>query len=105
MLQEARVHPPKFSERKFRRVNIFVSGRVQGVFFRSKTKGKAQGLGLFGWVRNLTDGKVEILAEGKKEKLEKLIEWARQGPAAARVDNLEIEWQEYLGEFKNFEIR
>lgn len=87
------------------RVHIFVSGLVQGVFFRSETKAKAQELGLFGWVRNLPDRRVEILAEGEKEKLEKLAEQARKGPESARVDNLEIDWQEYKGEFKDFEIR
>ena len=87
------------------RVNIFVSGLVQGVFFRSETKAKAKELGLFGWVRNLADGRVEILAEGEKEKLEKLIEWAKRGPELAKVDDLEINWQEYQGEFKDFEIR
>ena len=87
------------------RVNIFVSGLVQGVFFRAQTKAKAEELGLFGWVRNLPDGRVEILVEGEKEKLEKLIEWAKRGPELAKVNGLEINWQEYQGEFKNFEIR
>ena len=87
------------------RVNIFVSGLVQGVFFRSQTKNKAEGLGLFGWVRNLVDGRVEILAEGEKDKLEKLVTWAKKGPDSARVDSLEIDWQEFKGEFENFEIR
>lgn len=92
MLQRARVH-------------IFVSGLVQGVFFRAKTKNKAKELGLFGWVRNLPDGRVEILAEGEKEKLEKLIEWTKKDPGSAKVESLETAWQEYRGEFKNFEIR
>jgi acylphosphatase len=87
------------------RVNIFVSGLVQGVFFRSQTKNKAEELGLFGWVRNLTDGRVEILAEGEREKLEKLVDWAKKGPASARVDDLQIDWQEFKGEFGGFEIR
>jgi len=87
------------------RVNIFVSGLVQGVFFRSQTKRKAEELGVFGWVRNLADGRVEILAEGEKEKLEELINWAKKGPDSARVDDLKIDWQEYQGEFKDFEIK
>ena len=74
------------------RVNIFVSGLVQGVFFRSQTKRKAEELGVFGWVRNLADGRVEILAEGEKEKLEELINWAKKGPDSARVDDLKIDW-------------
>lgn len=56
-------------------------------------------------MRNLKDGRVEILAEGDKEKLVKLIEWAKKGPDLARVDGLEARWTEYKGEFKNFEIR
>lgn len=87
------------------RIHIFVSGLVQGVFFRSETKAKAQELGLLGWVKNLADGRVEILTEGEKEKLEKLIEWVKKGPASARVNGLDVEWQKYKGEFENFEIR
>jgi acylphosphatase len=56
-------------------------------------------------VRNLPDGRVEILAEGEKEKLERLVEWVKKGPKIAKVDNLNMEWQEYKGEFKNFEIK
>ncbi len=87
------------------RVHIFVSGFVQGVFFRSETRAKARELGLFGWVRNLEDGRVEIVAEGEKEKLEKLVEWAKKGPDLARVNGLDVEWSESKSEFKNFEIR
>lgn len=105
MSEKVRVHPPKFFEEKFRRVHIFVSGRVQGVFFRSETKEKAQQLGLTGWVRNLADGRVEIVAEGEKEKLEELVNWAKRGPAIARVNGLDLEWEGYQGEFENFEIK
>ena len=87
------------------RVQVFVSGLVQGVFFRSETKKKAKELGVFGWVSNLTDGRVEILAEGEKDKLEKLVAWTRKGPESARVEDLEVSWQEYKGEFEEFEIR
>ncbi len=87
------------------RVKIFVSGFVQGVFFRAETKIIAEKLSLFGWVRNLEDGRVEILAEGEKEKLEKLVEWAKKGPDLAKVEGINVEWQEYTGEFKNFQIR
>ena len=87
------------------KVHIFVSGLVQGVFFRSETENKAKELDLFGWVRNLADDRVEILAEGEKEKLEKLIEWTKKGSDSAKVDGLEIDWQEYKGEFRDFETR
>lgn len=87
------------------RVHIFVSGKVQGVFFRSETQSLAKKLGFTGWVRNLEDGRVEILAEGEKEKLEKLVEWAKKGPERAKVNGLDLEWQEYQGAFENFEIK
>lgn len=87
------------------RCHIFVSGRVQGVFFRATTEQMANLLGVKGWVRNTKDGKVELIVEGEKEKLEELIKWLRRGPILARVDNLEIDWQEYKGEFEEFKIR
>jgi len=87
------------------RVNFFVSGRVQGVFFRLKTKQKAEKLGIFGWVRNLPQGRVEVLAEGEKEKIKDLIGWAKKGPIFAKVDSLEIKEQEFKGEFNSFEIK
>jgi len=87
------------------RARIFVSGRVQGVFFRLHTEEKARELGITGWVRNLNDGRVEAVLEGEKGKVEELIEWAKGGPKSARVDGVDVEWQESKGEFKNFEIR
>jgi len=87
------------------RVHIIVSGQVQGVFFRENTRQKAQKLDVSGWVRNLSDGRVEALFEGKKDRVEELVKWARRGPFLARVNGLEIEWLEYKGEFKNFEIK
>ena len=87
------------------RAHILVSGRVQGVYFRENTRKKAQELGVFGWVRNLKDGKVEALFEGDKEKVERMVDWARQGPSSAKVENIEIDWQDYKGEFENFQLR
>jgi len=87
------------------RAHIFVSGRVQGVFFRSQTEEKARELGITGWVRNLNDGRVEAVLEGEKEKVQHLIEWAKGGPKSDRVDGVDVEWQEFKGEFKDFEIR
>lgn len=87
------------------KVIIFVSGRVQGVFFRAFTREKALALKLKGWVKNLEDGRVKVVAEGEKEKIEKLIEFLKEGPPLAKVENLEIEWKEYKGEFEDFEIK
>lgn len=87
------------------RCHIFVSGRVQGVFFRANTQKVAQSLGVFGWVKNTEDGRVEVLVEGEKEKVEELINWLKRGPPLAKVENLSIEWQEYKGEYNDFQIK
>ena len=86
------------------RVHLRIKGRVQGVFFRYETQSVAQRLGLVGWVRNRLDGSVEVVAEGEKEKLDELIKWCHQGPPLARVDSVEVRWEEPTGEFKNFSI-
>ncbi|MGH9549651.1 MAG: acylphosphatase [Terriglobales bacterium] len=75
-------------------VHVLVSGRVQGVFYRHSTREKAASLGLSGWVRNLDDGRVELEASGEKEKLAALVEWCRNGPPHARVDDLEASWSD-----------
>lgn len=86
------------------RVHVFVSGRVQGVFFRSNTRAKAQELGIKGWVRNLEDGRVEAVFEGDKEVVEKMIQWCRKGPAYARVEKVDMIIEDYKGEFNGFGI-
>ena len=87
------------------RCHIFVSGRVQGVFFRATTKEMAEIIGVTGWVRNTENGKVEVMVEGEKEKVEQLIKWLRKGPPLAKVEKLDIEWQQYKGEFEDFKIK
>jgi acylphosphatase len=87
------------------RCHIFVSGKVQGVFFRQNTLEKAKALGLKGWVRNTQDGRVEAIFEGEKEKVEKILEWMKIGPPLARVENVEIRFEDFKGEFNDFEIR
>jgi acylphosphatase len=86
------------------RVHIFVSGRVQGVFFRDHTRRWASSLGLSGWVRNLVDGRVEVMAEGEKEKIEDLIGKLREGTPQSWVEDVETEWTEHKGEFSGFNI-
>jgi acylphosphatase len=88
-----------------KRVHLFVSGRVQGVFFRAHTRDLAQKLGLSGFVRNLPDGRVEVVAEGPEEKLQELIEFCHRGPPLAYVTNVEIRWEEPTGEFRGFSVR
>ena len=64
----------------------------------------ARRLGITGWVRNLPDGRVEVTAEGDKSKLDELIEYCHSGPPGARVRRVEVEWEEYTGEFRGFKI-
>ncbi|MBS3818833.1 acylphosphatase [bacterium] len=86
------------------RAHIFVSGRVQGVFFRDHTRKWASSLGLAGWVRNASDGRVEVVVEGEKEQIEDLIGRLREGPPMARVENVDVDWENYKGEFTDFRI-
>jgi acylphosphatase len=86
------------------RAHIFVSGRVQGVFFRDHTRRWAASLELTGWVKNLWDGRVEVLAEGEKESLEDLIARLKQGPSAASVEDVSVAWEEPRDEFDDFRI-
>jgi acylphosphatase len=73
-----------------RRVNLVITGRVQGVFFRASTQQKARELKINGWVKNLVDGRVEVMAQADADALEHFIDWCRHGPANARVDHVEI---------------
>ncbi|MEM2927981.1 MAG: acylphosphatase [Nitrososphaerota archaeon] len=86
------------------RAHVFISGLVQGVFFRWNTKKMADKLQLSGWVRNLPDGRVEAIFEGNKESIEKMIEWCKKGPSEAIVEKVEIIWEEYKSEYKGFKI-
>ncbi len=87
-----------------RRAEILVKGIVQGVFYRYSTKGKADELRLKGTVRNLRDGRVEIISEGPEEAVTMLVEWSRHGPPGAVVEHVDITWKEHTGEFKDFRI-
>ena len=87
------------------RAHVFVSGRVQGVFFRSETRYEANRRRVTGWVRNLPDGRLEAVFEGEKDDVGKLIEFCRRGPPGARVTKVYVRWEEYKGEFRGFETR
>ena len=87
------------------RLRIVVTGRVQGVFFRQATAEQARSLAITGWVRNLADGSVEILAEGQRSSLEMLLAWAHHGPLHARVDGVEAEWHQAAHESVQFRVR
>jgi acylphosphatase len=86
-------------------LHFWVSGRVQGVFFRAATREQALRLGLLGWVRNLRDGRVEVLACGGPEALEKLRRWVGEGPEMARVERVETREEEMPPDLKGFEVR
>ena len=88
-----------------RRVHVFVTGRVQGVFFRAKTKKQALELGLTGWVKNLDDNRVEALFEGRESNIEKMLGWCRKGPGLAHVKRVEIIEEPPADRFENFKIR
>lgn len=87
------------------RAHVYVSGRVQGVFFRYETKSLADRLGVKGWVRNLPDGRVEAVFEGEEEMVRKMIDFCKRGPPGARVTDVKVEWEDYKGEFNGFSIR
>ncbi len=87
------------------RAHVNVEGRVQGVFFRANTVDKAYSLNIVGWVRNCPDASVEAVFEGKKDAVEKIINWCRMGPPGALVRNVNVNWEEPTGEFKIFSIK
>jgi acylphosphatase len=93
------------AENEPKRAHLYISGRVQGVNFRYYTKQQARTLGVKGWVRNLTDGRVEAILEGDKVAVEGMVDWCRQGPRAARVDTVDVDWEKPSGEFSGFNIR
>jgi len=87
------------------RAHVFVSGRVQGVFFRTETQDEALRQNVAGWVRNLSDGRVEAVFEGEKESVDRLIEFCRRGPPGARVMRVDVSWEIYTGECRGFHVR
>ena len=88
-----------------KRIHIFVTGRVQGVFFRQSTRVVAIKNNVNGWVCNLDDGRVEIVAEGETQNINNLVDWCKTGPANSRVDEFELSEEGFTGEFENFEVR
>lgn len=86
------------------RVNIRIYGQVQGVFFRQSAKQEAEKLGIVGWVKNKSDGSVEIMTEGGKENIDKFIKWCKSGPPFAKVEKVEIEEFKKSEDFSDFSI-
>lgn len=85
-------------------IHCRVSGVVQGVFFRASAREQARSLGLVGWVRNLPDGRVEVLACGEESRLEAMLDWLREGPPHANVSGVDFEWQEPDSDYVDFEV-
>ena len=82
-----------------------IYGKVQGVFFRDSSRRKAKELNLTGWVKNEPDGTVQIVAEGQESDLKELIEWCKNGPNHANVDEVGIEWLNSTNQFSDFLIK
>ncbi|MFP3165928.1 MAG: acylphosphatase [Nitrososphaeria archaeon] len=84
------------------RAEIIVEGLVQGVGYRAFAKRAAEKLGLKGYAENLPDGTVKIIVEGEKDQIEDFIEECKRGPPLSEVENLEVKWEQYKGEFDSF---
>jgi len=87
------------------RAHVFLSGRVQGVFFRVETRNEANKRNVAGWVRNTSDGRVEAIFEGENEDMEKLVAFCKSGPPGAQVTKIDVQMEEYASEFSGFKIR
>lgn len=87
------------------RMTATVHGRVQGVGFRAFTQVEAQRLGVSGWVANQWDGTVRVVAEGTDDALHRFVAWLRQGPPAAYVERLDVDWSQGDGDVRGFHVR
>ena len=87
------------------RLQAIVHGRVQGVSFRYYTQRRAGELGLVGYVRNLWDGTVEVVAKGSRPNVDQLLDYVRAGPRAAFVTQVDVQWPRPTGQFSRFEVR
>ena len=88
-----------------KRIHVYISGLVQGVFFRGATRRVAADLNLTGWVRNMEDGRVEALLEGADDDVDKMIAWCKTGPPAAKVEQVTTAEEHYTGGFSDFSIK
>jgi acylphosphatase len=86
------------------RAHVFISGRVQGVYYRATTRDTARETGVDGWVKNLDDGRVEAVFEGDGDAVEAMVEWCHTGSSNARVDDVSVEYGDPI-DLEGFEIR
>jgi acylphosphatase len=87
-----------------KRAHLIITGRVQGVWYRSYTKDKAQKIGLTGWVRNLENGDVEAIIEGEEKAVEEMIEWCYSGSPLSKVEEIQTIYDKFIDEFDEFTI-
>lgn len=86
------------------RAHVIISGRVQGVFFRMETQRAAERIGVCGWVRNLPSGDVEAVFEGPRDRVEEAVQWCHQGSPASHVSHVQVQWDDFSGEFSRFNV-
>ncbi len=89
---------------EMKRAHLWISGIVQGVFFRYSARLKADELGVSGWVKNCFDSRVETVIEGETEKVNLMIKWCHMGSPQANVTDVQTEYEEYHGEYSGFSI-
>lgn len=87
------------------RAHVYVSGRVQGVFYRANTREQAQHRGVTGWVKNLSDGRVEAVFEGPESDVREMVSWCEEGSPGANVEDVDVTWKQATGEFSDFRVR
>jgi acylphosphatase len=87
-----------------KRAYVLITGRVQGVMFRESTRQEAQKHQVSGMVRNIPDGRVEAIFEGSLDGVQAMVEWVHHGPPSARVEEVQVLWETYRGDFPNFRI-
>ena len=86
------------------RAHAIIKGIVQGVFFRLETQRTAQRHSVTGWVRNKSDGSVEAVFEGPRDQVEAVLTWCRQGPRRSSVDTVDVNWEDFSGQYSRFEV-
>ena len=86
------------------RARVIIEGTVQGVFFRHHTAQTARRLGVRGWIKNRREGSVEAVFEGDKDTVDQIVQWCHRGPSEARVTEVHLFWEDFLGEFEDFSV-
>ena len=93
------------SEEEQTQAHVYISGRVQGVNYRYYTRQRAIELNIYGWVRNMIDGRVEAILQGDESQIMKMLKWCEKGPPSARVVDVEVDWEPPDEPFSSFEIK